>query len=258
MTLSQKSALVIGAGGQGGPALLVLAAGGVGRLVVVDDDAVESSNLNRQPLFREEDLGRRKALVAAARLRALHPDLAVEGLDRRFTAADAERLASSVDLVVDGADNFTTKFLASDATLRVKKPLIHGGVLRTTAQILTIVPGQTGCLRCLFEAPPPPGQVPSCAEAGIVGALAGFAGSLMGSEALRLLKGERGAYAGRLFTHEARGARSRLVLVRRRVGCPACAGTQPLGDGAPAAAGAAGEAQPPAVEVTSSRPGGAA
>jgi len=258
MTLSQKSALVIGAGGLGGPALLVLAAGGVGRLVVIDDDAVESSNLNRQPLFREEDLGRRKALVAAARLKALHPDLAVEGLDQRFTAAAAERLASSVDVVVDGSDNFTTKFLASDATLRVRKPLIHGGVLRTTAQILTIMPGQTGCLRCLFEAPPPPGQVPSCAEAGIVGALAGFAGSLMGAEALRLLKGERGAYAGRLFIHEARGARSRLVLVRRRNGCPACAGTQPLGDGAPAPGSAAGEARPAAVEVTSSRPGGAA
>jgi molybdopterin/thiamine biosynthesis adenylyltransferase len=222
----------------------VLAAGGVGRLLVVDDDAVESSNLNRQPLFREEDLGRRKALVAAARLQALHPELVVEGLDRRFTAADAEQLAGSVDVLVDGSDNFATKFLASDAALRAKKPLVHGGVLRTTAQILTVVPGQTGCLRCLFEAPPPPGQVPSCAEAGIVGALAGFAGALMGAEALRLLKGERGAYAGRLYIHEARGAKARLVLVRRRPGCPACAGTQPLGDG-PA----------PACEVTTSRPG---
>ena len=246
MSLSQKSALVIGAGGLGGPALLVLAAGGVGRLLVVDDDAVESSNLNRQPLYREEDLGRRKALVAAARLKALHPDLVVEGLDQRFTAADAERLAGSVDVLLDGSDNFETKFLASDAALRARRPLVHGGVLRTTAQILTIMPGQTGCLRCLFEAPPPPGQVPSCAEAGIVGALAGFAGALMGAEALRLLKGERGAYAGRLYIHEARGARSRLVLVRRRVGCAACAGTLAPGGLAPAAA----------VEVTSSRPGG--
>jgi molybdopterin/thiamine biosynthesis adenylyltransferase len=250
MSLSEKSALVIGAGGLGGPALLVLAAGGVGRLVVVDDDAVESSNLNRQPLFREEDLGRRKAPAAAARLRALHPGLAVEALDRRFTAADAERLAGAADVLVDGSDNFATKFLASDAALRARRPLVHGGVLRTTAQVLTVMPGLTGCLRCLFEAPPPPGEVPSCAEAGIVGALAGFAGALMGAEALRLLKGERGAYAGRLLVHEARSARSRLVLVRRRVGCPACAGTQPLGDQA-APSCAAG----PPVEVTSSRPG---
>jgi len=251
--LSKKSALVIGAGGLGGPALLVLAAGGVGRLVVVDDDAVESSNLNRQPLFGEVDLGRRKAVVAAERLAALHPSLEVEAFDRRFDAAGAEALAGPVDLIVDGSDNFATKFLASDAALKLRKPLVHGGVLRTTAQLLTVMPGQTGCLRCLFEAPPPPGQVPSCAEAGIVGALAGFAGALMGAEALRLLAGERGAYAGRLYIHEARSARSRLVLVRRRVGCPACAGTLPLGGEAVAAAVAA-----PAREVTSSRPGGPA
>jgi len=244
--LARKSALVIGAGGIGGPALLTLAAGGVGRLLVVDDDAVETSNLNRQPLFGEEDLGARKAVAAAARLGLTHPAVRVEPLDRRFDAGVAEELARSVDVVVDGSDNFPTKFLASDASLRVGRPLVHGGVLRTTAQVLTIMPGATGCLRCLFEAPPPPGQVPSCAEAGIAGAVAGFAGALMGAEALRLLRGERGAYAGRLFVYEARAARGRIVPVRRRTGCPACQGSQPL--------------EPVAVEaceVTSSRPGGA-
>jgi molybdopterin/thiamine biosynthesis adenylyltransferase len=111
----------------------------------------------------------------------------------------------------------------------VRRPLVHGGVLRTTAQVLTVNPsGIGGCLRCLFEAPPPEGSVPSCSQAGVLGALAGFAGALMGAEALRLLEGERGAYEGRLFTYEARSARGRLVLVRRRAGCPACAGTQPL------------------------------
>jgi molybdopterin/thiamine biosynthesis adenylyltransferase len=246
MDLAQKSALVIGAGGLGGPALLVLAAGGVGRLVVIDDDAIESSNLNRQPLFGELDVGERKAATAAARLAALHPGLTVEAIDGRFDAGRAEALVRSVDVVVDGSDNFGTKFLASDAALRCGKPLVHGGVLRTTAQILTVMPGLSGCLRCLFEAPPPPGEVPSCAEAGIVGALSGFAGALMGAEALRLLSGERGAYAGRMLVHESRSARSRLVLVRRRAGCPACAGKQPLGD-----------APPVACEVTSSRPGSA-
>ena len=255
MDLAQKSALVIGAGGLGGPALLVLAAGGVGRLVVVDDDAVETSNLNRQPLFTERDLGRRKAAAAAARLAALHPGLKVDALDRRFDAAGAEALVRSVDVVVDGSDNFATKFLASDAATRCTRPLVHGGVLRTTAQILTVVPGLSGCLRCLFEAPPPPGQVPSCAEAGIVGALAGHAGALMGAEALRLLKGERGAYAGRMLVFEARTGRSRLVLVRRRLGCPACAGQQPLEDGpapgcAVAAPPAATAAQPVAAPPT--------
>jgi molybdopterin-synthase adenylyltransferase len=229
MDLSRKTALVVGAGGLGGPALLVLAAGGVGRLVVVEDDAVETSNLNRQPLFGEADLGARKAAAAAARLRAIFPGAAIEARDERFGAGNAVELARSADVVVDGSDNFATKFLANDAALRAARPLVHGGVLRTTAQLLTVVPGGLGgCLRCLFEAPPPEGEIPSCALAGILGPVAGHAGALMAAEALRLLNGERGAYEGRLYTYEARTARSRIVLVRKRAGCPACAGTQPL------------------------------
>jgi molybdopterin/thiamine biosynthesis adenylyltransferase len=241
MSLSGKTALVIGAGGLGGPALLTLAAAGVGKLLLVEDDAVETSNLNRQPLFKEADLGQRKAGAAAARLRALFPSIAVDARDLRFDADNALALVGAADVVVDGSDNFATKFLANDAALRAHKPLVHGGILRTTAQLLTIAPaGIGGCLRCLFEEPPPTGAVPSCAEAGVLGATAGFAGALMGAEALRLLAGERGAYEGRLFTYEARSARGRLVLVRRRPGCAACVGTQPLESSAPAACAAAG------------------
>jgi molybdopterin-synthase adenylyltransferase len=247
MDLAGKGALVVGAGGLGGPALLVLAAGGVGRIVLVEDDVVETSNLNRQPLFAEVDVGARKAPAAAARLRALFPAVRIEARDARFDAANAEELARGADVVVDGSDNFATKFLANDAALRARRPLVHGGVLRTTAQVLTISSGGLGgCLRCLFEEPPPPGAVPSCSEAGILGPIAGFAGALMGAEALRLLAGERGAYEGRLFTYEARSARSRIVLVHKRPGCAACAGTQPLE-----------AATAPACETTSSRPGGA-
>ncbi len=247
MDLAHKSALVIGAGGLGGPALLVLAAGGIGRILLVEDDVVETSNLNRQPLFGEADVGSRKAGAAAARLRALFPRLDVESRDVRFDAGNAEELVRATDVVVDGSDNFATKFLANDAALRVRRPLVHGGVLRTTAQMLTVAPaGLGGCLRCLFEAPPPPGSIPSCSEAGILGPLAGFAGALIGAEALRLLAGERGAYEGRLYTYEARSARSRLVLVRKRPGCAACVGMQPL-EAAPLAA----------CEATSSRPEGA-
>jgi len=235
MDLSRKSALVVGAGGLGGPALLVLAAEGVGKLVVVDDDVVETSNLNRQPLFGEEDVGRRKAAAAAARLGALFPWVLVEARDVRFGVANAVDLVRASDVVVDGSDNFATKFLVNDAALRAQRPLAHGGVLRTTAQLLSVAPGGLGgCLRCLFEEPPPQGSVPSCAEAGILGPVAGLAGSLLGAEAVRLLSGERGAYEGRLYTFEARSGRSRLVLVRKRPGCPACAGTQPL-EAAPAA-----------------------
>ena len=233
--LSGKSVLVIGAGGLGGPALLSLAAAGVGRLVLFDDDAVETSNLNRQPLFGEGDLGRRKAGAAAERLRRLHPSLRAEAHDRRFDASAAAEAVRSVDVVVDGSDNFETKFLASDAAVAARRPLVHGGVLRYTAQLLTVMPGQTGCLRCLFEEPPAPGAVPTCAQAGVLGALAGFAGALMGAEALRLLAGERGAYAGRLIVYEARPARTRIVPVRVRAGCPACEARVPH-------AGAAAEA----------------
>lgn len=221
-TLGEKTALVIGAGGLGGPALLALASAGVGRLVVVDDDAVEPSNLHRQPLFGANDLGARKAAVAARRLGQLFPAVRVEPHDRRFDDASAFALARACDVVVDGSDNFPTKFLASDAAVAAGRPLVHGGVLRYTAQLLTVLPGETGCLRCLFEAPPPEGEVPACAAAGVLGPVAGFAGGLMGAEAVRVLSGERGSYAGRLLVYEARAARSRTVPVRRRAGCPAC------------------------------------
>ncbi len=220
--LSGASVLVIGAGGLGGPAALALAAGGVGRLVLLDEDEVELSNLNRQPLFGDADLGKRKAPAAAARISLLHPSAKVEGRDLRFGPDCAEDLVRGCDVVVDASDNFATRFLANDVALAARRPLVHGAVLRYTAQFLTVMPGKTGCLRCLFEAPPAEGTVPTCAQAGVLGALAGFAGALMGAEALRLLAGERGAYAGRLVAFDARSGRSRLVPLRVRAGCPAC------------------------------------
>ena len=223
-SLSEKTALVIGAGGLGGPALLVLGAAGVGRIVLLDSDAVEPSNLNRQPLFGDADVGARKAAAAAARLARLYPATQVEAIDGRFDASNALALAQRADVVVDGSDNFETKFLANDAAVGAGKPLVHGGVLRYTAQLLTVLPGTTGCLRCHFEAPPAEGSVPSCSEAGVLGALAGFAGAEMGAEAVRILLGERGAHAGRLLVYEARGARARSVPVRRRELCAACGG----------------------------------
>ncbi len=237
MDVAGKSALVVGAGGIGGPALLVLAAAGVGRIVLVEDDAVETSNLSRQPLFGEADLGARKAEAAATRLATLFPAVRVDARDGRFDADNAVELVRGCDVVVDGSDNFATKFLANDAALRAGRPLVHGGVLRTTMQLLTVTPGGTGgCLRCLFEGPPPPGSVPSCSDAGILGPVAALAGALMGAEALRLLAGEPGAYEGRLYAFEARTARSRLVPVRKRPGCGACAGTEPLAHGSPVSA----------------------
>jgi molybdopterin/thiamine biosynthesis adenylyltransferase len=221
-SLAERSALVIGAGGLGGPALLSLAASGVGKLWVCDFDVVESSNLNRQPLFGEGDIGSRKALTAVSRLRAVAPGVRVEPVDRRFDGASAAELIQLAGVIIDGSDNFPTKFLVADAAFAAGRPLVHGGLLRYTAQILTVVPGEGPCLRCLFEAPPPAGEIPTCAAAGVLGALAGLAGGLMAAEALRLLGGERASYLGSLLIYDAREALARQVIIRRRPDCAGC------------------------------------
>lgn len=222
MSLAEKSALVLGAGGLGSPALLVLASAGVGRLVLVDGRAVEAVDLSRQPLFGEADVGERRAVAAARRLSGLFPAARVEALDRTLDEASAAEWARSADVIVDALDDFVEKFWANDAAVGSGRPLVHGGVLRYTAQLLTVVPGATGCLRCLFEEPPPPGSVPTCAEAGVLAPLAGFAGALLGAEAVRILRGESGTYAGRLLFYESRRARPHTVPVRIRETCPAC------------------------------------
>ncbi|HUK66109.1 MAG TPA: ThiF family adenylyltransferase [Anaeromyxobacteraceae bacterium] len=219
---TDKSALVFGAGGLGGPALLVLCSAGVRRIVLVEEGKVESSDLSWQPLFREVDVGARRGASAAARLSLSFPGLAVEAREGPLDDASLLELARSTDVVIDGAVELATKFRVNDAAVAAHKPLVHGGLVRYSAQLLTVMPGSTGCLRCLFEAPPGPNSVPTCAEAGVLGPLAGLAGSLMGSEAVRLLAGERGTYAGRLVVYEARGARSRAVPLRPRAGCPTC------------------------------------
>jgi molybdopterin/thiamine biosynthesis adenylyltransferase len=232
--IAQKTVLVVGAGGLGGPALLVVAASGVGRIVLVEDGAVERSSLHREPLFGDDEVGARKADAAARRLSRLFPAVTVEALDARFGPENAAELLGRADVVVECAGNFATKFLANDSAVAAGRPLVHGAVLRYTAQVLTVMPGVSACLRCLFEEPPPPGAVPSTAEVGVLGALAGFAGSLLGAEAVRLLLGERGAHVGRLLVYEARSARARAVPLRRREGCSACGALRPPGEAAQA------------------------
>ncbi len=244
--LAGKRALVLGAGGLGGPALLSLAAAGVGRLVILDDGLVEVADLARLPLAGEGEVGAPRGAAAARRLARQFPGVAVEVLARPFAGPDDLGLVRAADVLVDGAGDPATSFAASDAALLAGRPLVHGGVLRTTAQLLTVRPGETGCLRCLFEAPPPPGATPGCAQAGVLAPLAGVAGALLGDEALRLLCGERGSYAGLLVTWEARRAQVRAVPVPRRAGCPACQAAEAGIAAAPAAiAAAAAVAAPP-------------
>ena len=215
--LQGRTVLVVGAGSLGEPAALTLASAGVGRIVLVDAGDVETS-----------DPGEQRGAAAARHLTRLFPELDVEVFPRGFDAGSAGELVRSADVVVDASSHFPTMFLANDAAVAAGKALAHGGLLNFTAQLLTVVPGVTGCLRCLFEEPPPPGPA-----AGALGALAGFAGSLLGAEALRLLEGRPGAYAGRLLVYEARQARSRSVPVRQRPGCAACGAISEGGARAP-------------------------
>lgn len=227
---TEPSALVVGAGALGASAALALASGGVTRLVLVDGERTEAADLGASALLGEADLGAGRAGAAAARLRALFPGAQVIGHDLRLSAANALELLRGTSVALAGADDLATQFVAGDAALRAGVPLVTGGVLRTTVQVLTVRPGGWGgCLRCLFEAPPPPGTVPPARLVGVLGPVAMLAGALMGAEALRLLTAEHGAYEGRMLAYEARTARARVVSVPRRAGCPACTGVQALG-----------------------------
>lgn len=211
--------LVIGAGGLGCSVLPLLAAAGVS-MRLVDDDVVSIGNLQRQLLYREEDVGRPKVEVAAARISRLCPGARIEPIRGRIAVENAFRLLEGVRLVVDGSDNFATRFLVNDACVLADTPLVHGAILRFTGQVLTVVPGQTACYRCLFEAPPPEGSVPSCAEAGVLGALCGVVGGWMARAARQILAGERPE--GGLLVYDALAPRVRRVGLRRDEGCAVC------------------------------------
>ncbi|MBS9478367.1 HesA/MoeB/ThiF family protein [Ancylobacter radicis] len=204
--LKKASMLVVGAGGLGAPALLYLAAAGVGRLVVVDDDEVSLSNLQRQVIHTTAAIGRTKTESAGAMIAALNPHVAVEGVTARLTAENALGLIGGVDVVIDGSDNFATRYLVSDACALAGKPLVTAALGRFDATVTTLRPHETGpdgtpnpTYRCLFPEPPPAGTVPSCAEAGILGAVAGVAGSLVALEAIRAVVGFGEGLVGRLL-----------------------------------------------------------
>jgi adenylyltransferase/sulfurtransferase len=221
-------AVVLGAGGLGCPVALALCEGAAARglalaLRLVDDDRVERSNLSRQVLFRERDVGRLKVEAACERLRALAgtPQVSLEPVEARFDERTASSLLAGADVLLDGTDSFATRFLANDRALALGVPLVHGAVLQWTGQLLTVLPGGP-CLRCLFEGPPPDGAVPACSQAGVASPLCGLVGAEMAAEALRLLCGEPALAAGRLRRWESLRARVRAVGIPRDPACPAC------------------------------------
>lgn len=224
--LARSRVLVIGAGGLGSPALEYLAAAGVGRIGVADDDVVEVTNLQRQTLFATSDIGRQKAVVARERLLDLNPDIAVDPIATRVDESNARELVRLYDIVLDCTDRFTSRYAINDACFLEGKPDVYASIFRFDGQV-SVFAGQPGpCYRCLFPQAPPPGSVPTCAEGGVLGVLAGMVGTWQANEALKLLLDIGDPLIGRLLLIDALAARAREVRFSRDTGCALC-GDQP-------------------------------
>jgi molybdopterin/thiamine biosynthesis adenylyltransferase/rhodanese-related sulfurtransferase len=220
--LLKARVLLLGAGGLGSPAALYLAAAGVGTLGIVDMDVVDLSNLQRQVIHTRERQGQPKTESARATIEALNPDVKVVPFAERLTSKNVERILEGFDMVLDGGDNFPTRYLLNDACVMQRKPNIHGSIFRFEGQVTTFVPGQGPCYRCLYPAPPPPELAPSCAEAGVLGVLPGIIGLMQANEALKLILGKGEPLVGRLLTFDALGTRFQELKLRRDPQCPVC------------------------------------
>ena len=219
--LGGKRILVVGMGGLGCPAALALAQAGIGRLTIVDPDVVEASNLHRQPWYRVSDIGQPKVEVAASRLQAAFPALAVASRRSRVDDSRAAVLADGHDVIIDGTDDVHAKFVLSDAGVRLGIPVVYGGVLRTVGQAMLIAPGGP-CLRCLFDEPTAGEELPSCARTGVLGTVAGLVGAIQASLALSVLTRD-GWRPGLLVTVDAWKMSQRVIAVPRAPDCVACA-----------------------------------
>jgi sulfur-carrier protein adenylyltransferase/sulfurtransferase len=223
LKLLDSKVLLIGAGGLGSPASLYLAAAGVGRIGIVDADVVDESNLQRQIVHSTEVLGEPKVQSAKRTVEALNPDVQVVAYQERLTSENVERiLADGWDVIVDGADNFPTRYLVNDASVWHGIPVVHGSIYRFEGQVTVFKPGDGPCYRCLFPAPPPPELAPSCAEGGVLGVLPGIIGSLQTNEALKLALGIGEPLVGRLLLFDALAAEFTEVSIRRDPDCPVC------------------------------------
>ncbi|MDQ2872909.1 MAG: molybdopterin-synthase adenylyltransferase MoeB [Candidatus Eremiobacteraeota bacterium] len=220
--LAAARILCIGAGGLGSPVLQYLAAAGVGRLGIMDDDVVDETNLQRQTLFATADIGSSKAQVAAARLHALNPHIAVDPIAQRFAHDNARDLVRLYDVVVDCTDRFETRYLINDACAFEGKPDVYGSIFRFDGQVSVFARGRGPCYRCLFPQPPPRGTVPTCAEGGVLGVLPGIVGALQANEALKLVLGIGESLIGRLMLVDALDARVREVRIERDPACALC------------------------------------
>lgn len=219
--LMQSKALIVGAGGLGSPSAVYLALAGVGTIGIVDFDVVELSNLQRQILHHTPDVGRPKLESAKDNLRAYNPDVNVVLHEARLESDNAMEIIAQYDLVINGADNFATRYLVNDACYLLNKTLVDGSILIFDGQATVFKPG-SGCYRCLFPEPPPPGMVPNCAEAGVLGALTGLVGSIQATEALKQFLGIGDSLTSRLLLVDALSMSFREVKLKRNPSCPLC------------------------------------
>ena len=220
--LKAARVLCIGAGGLGSPLALYLAAAGVGTLGIVDFDVVDFTNLQRQIIHTTADVGRRKLDSAAEKLKAINPFVQVRTFETKLTSANALDLFRDFDLVVDGTDNFPTRYLVNDACVLTGKPNVYGSIFRFEGQVSVFATKDGPCYRCLYPEPPPPGLVPSCAEGGVLGILPGLVGVMQATEAIKLILGKGDPLIGRLLLVDALGMRFRELKLRKNPDCPVC------------------------------------
>lgn len=222
MKIAKAKILLVGAGGLGSPAGLYLAAAGIGTIGIIDADVVDLSNLQRQVIHHTPDLGRPKIISAQEKIQALNPDVKVMTYQERLLAHNALDLIGQYDVIIDGVDNFPSKFLINDACFFANKPLVHGGILRFEGRVTTIIPNQSACYRCIFKEPPPPGLVASCQEAGVLGVLAGIIGTIQATEALKLVLGIGQPLTNRMLDYDGRKTVFREIKVKRNPHCQLC------------------------------------
>jgi molybdopterin/thiamine biosynthesis adenylyltransferase/rhodanese-related sulfurtransferase len=220
--LKAASVLLIGAGGLGSPLGLYLAAAGVGRIGLVDFDVVDFSNLQRQVLHGTPDVGRPKLHSARDRLAAINPEVRLDLYETRLTSANALQLFAPYDVIIDGTDNFPTRYLVNDACVLLGKANVYGSIFRFEGQASVFYPPHGPCYRCLYPEPPPPGEVPSCAEGGVLGILPGLVGCIQATEAVKLILGQGSPLVGRLLLYDALAMSFREFKVRRNPDCPVC------------------------------------
>lgn len=220
--LRAAAVLLIGAGGLGSPAAMYLAAAGVGRIGLVDDDRVDASNLQRQVIHGTPQVGQRKVDSARQRMLEINPHIEVQALAQRFDSATALEIAQGYDLIIDGSDNFPTRYLVNDVCLKLGIPFVYGSIYRFDGQVSVFAAPGGPCYRCLFPQPPEPSTVPSCAEGGVLGSLPGIIGSLQASEAIKLLLGIGAPLVGRLLMFNALEMQTDTVRLRKNPACPVC------------------------------------